>query len=348
VPKTARSLGILIASALKGAWRSSAPAPALSPDQLAEITPAILHGGAGALLWWHIRNSSLSNSEAGAELQQAYLLHTLEAAVHEREVQQATDFLRSRNLEPILAKGCAVARLYPEPGLRPFGDFDLYVRPEDHARAVAILAGPGAPQLSLDMHAGFKELDDRSFDELYARSQLVALAGVNVRMPGPEDHLRLLSLHTLRHGAWRPIWLCDIAVVFEHAAPAFDWEYFLSGDVRRTDWVVCALGLAHELLDMNADTTRLRSRMSSLPYWLVPEVLRQWATPMVPQGRRLPMEHFLRDPKGVVSALRERWPNGIEATVDVGGPFNYLPRLPFQLADCAYRIFKFLSGPSSR
>jgi hypothetical protein len=339
-------LGILIASALKGAWQSASPVPALSADQLAEIVPFILTGGAGALFWWHIRNSPLSRSESADSLRQAYLLHSLEAAVHEREIKQGIDFLRSRNVEPILGKGFAIARLYPEPGLRPFGDFDFYVRPDEYPNAMKAAESPDAPNLSLDLHQSCRELNDRSYDKLFGSSQLISLGGVEVRILGPEDHLRLLCLHTLHHGAWRAIWLCDIAVALESCVRDLDWNYFLSGDARRTDWVVCALGLAHQLLDIKIDAPRIVSRAQKLPYWLVPEVLKQWGRPIVPQGRRMPMKHVLRHPKGIVSALRERWPNGIEATVDVEGSFNNIPRLPFQLADCACRALKFLASPS--
>jgi hypothetical protein len=39
-----------------------------------------------------------------------------------------------------------------------------------------------------------------------------------------------------------------------------------------------------------------------------------------------------------------RWPNGIEATVGLRGPFNGLPRLPFQVAECVTRTARFTFG----
>jgi hypothetical protein len=39
--------------------------------------------------------------------------------------------------------------------------------------------------------------------------------------------------------------------------------------------------------------------------------------------------------------LLVRWPNPVEATVGVGGPFNGVPRLPFQVADCVLRAAQF-------
>jgi hypothetical protein len=341
-------LGVLIAAALKGAWRTTSPTLELAEDQLNEILPFILTGGAGALFWWHISGSPQSQSKSAEALKQAYLLHTLQAAVHEQEIKQGIEFLRSRDVEPILGKGCAIARLYPEPGLRPFGDFDLYVSPDKYDDLIKVMKSPEAPDLPLDLHQGCAELDDRRFEDLVSHSKVISYGGAEVRILGPEDHLRLLCLHTLRHGAWRPIWLCDIAVAYESSVREFDWDYLLSGDEQRTDWVVCTLGLAHQLLDLRIDAPRSESRVRKLPHWLVPETLKQWGTPIVPQGIRMPMRHFLKHPKGVVSALLERWPNGIEATVDLRGAFNNMPRLPFQLADCASRVIRFLVNPYAR
>ena len=160
-------------------------------------------------------------------------------------------------------------------------------------------------------------------------------------MFGPEDHLRLLCLHFLREGALRPLWLCDIAVALNALPPDFDWGYFLSGDERRTDWAASAIGLAHQLLGANVDGLPVEARAKNLPHWLVPVVLQQWGTGKVTKGRRTPMAIHLRHPSGVLQSLRERWPNAIEATVGMKGPFNNWPRLPYQLGDCVRRTAGF-------
>lgn len=54
------------------------------------------------------------------------------------------------------------------------------------------------------------------------------------------------------------------------------------------------------------------------------------------------MKNYLENPKGVWSALLTRWPNGIEASVDLHAPFNNFPRLPLQIADCFYRTYRFI------
>ena len=50
----------------------------------------------------------------------------------------------------------------------------------------------------------------------------------------------------------------------------------------------------------------------------------------------------------MLEALVQRWPNPIEATLNVGGPFNDLPRLPFQLAECVRRTAGFAGRAAAR
>jgi len=54
------------------------------------------------------------------------------------------------------------------------------------------------------------------------------------------------------------------------------------------------------------------------------------------------MVRYLRDPSGLLTDLRNRWPNPIEATVSVGGPFNESPRMLFQIGDCIARTARFV------
>lgn len=333
--------GNLIATALAGVWRHPSPELRLSIEELSDIAPILFQSGGAALGWRRISQSDWQTSPLAFQLQQAYRLHRLQSAIHERELLQIVTLLKSAGWEPLLGKGWAVARLYPEQGLRPYGDFDLYVRAEEYSAVMLELRNFDAKISSVDLHCGVSELNDRGLDQLYRRAQLVTLGELNVRVFGPEDHLRLLCLHMFHHGAWRPLWLCDIAVAFENRPTDFDWDYFLSGDQRRTDAVRCAIGLAHQLLGACVEGTPVEKRAKQLPSWLVPAVLRQWGRGQSPHGTRMPMAHYLRHPSGGIEALRIRWPNAIEATVNVHGPFNELPRLPFQVGECLRRTARF-------
>ena len=59
---------------------------------------------------------------------------------------------------------------------------------------------------------------------------------------------------------------------------------------------------------------------------------------------RSPLAALPRQPVGAWREIRHHWPNGIEATVGVGGPFNEWPRLPFQVGAVAVRAIRFLAA----
>jgi hypothetical protein len=332
IPALAR--GRAVASALGGSWRPRPPALALSQAALEGIAPLALATGAAGLIWWRVHDPALRASPAASRLQAAYRLQATLAAVHEHQLQHAVTLLRSAGAEPVLMKGWAAARLYPRPGLRPYGDLDLCVRPGQYATARAALASATGKGCPVDLHAGVPLLPDRSLEDLYGRSRVDTAGGAEVRVLGAEDHLRLLCLHLLDHGAWRPLWLCDVAAAVEALPAGFDWDYFLGGSARRADWATCALGLARDLLGARLGGTPTAVSARKLPPWLLPAVLRQWGAP---RRQREPLLFRLRLRAGVWEGLRDSWPDPITATLGVGGPINRLPRLPFQIAQCFKR-----------
>lgn len=336
--------GRLIASALTGAWRGAPPAPTQSEEELARVAPLLAGSGAAALGWWRVRESPLRVSPAGFDLHDAYRLHALHAALREREIQQVFKLLRSAGVEPLLIKGWAIARLYPHTGLRPYGDIDLCVRPDQQAAAEAALQSPEGQRYWVDLrHGDTTDLYGQGFEEWHGRSSLVRLGEVDVRIPGPEDHLRILCLHLLKHGAWRPLWLCDIGAALESRPAEFDWDRLLSGGRRRANWVACTIGLAHRLLGARLEGTPVADRGARLPAWLLPSVLKQWESPCsVQHAPPELMTVSLRHPARVPRAIRRRWLNPIEATIDLRAPFNGLPRLPFQVGSLLYRTAQFL------
>jgi hypothetical protein len=330
--------GAHVAAVLAGSWRAEPPPLDVSARDLIAVAPFLLQTGAAGLAWWKIRRSPVASSTAG-ELHDAYRLFALQAVLHEQRVARAFAALRAGGVEAILGKGWAMARQYPDPGLRPYGDIDLYVRPEHHPAALEALEDP--QREGVDLHRGFAELDDRQPDELLARSRVEILRGVEVRVFGAEDHIRLLALHMLRHGVLRPLWLCDVALALESRPPDFDWGAFNGGSRRRSAWVRSAFALAHALLGARLDGVRMPEGAARLPRWLVPAVLRQWSAFVPPHGSRAPMAASLRHPAAFLPGLLLRWPNPVEATVGVGGPFNGMPRLPFQIGDCLLRTAQF-------
>lgn len=337
--------GSLIAKVLESSWRQSPSSLTISHKELDIVTPSLLKSGAGALGWKRAGNSELRTTPAALELEQAFRLHALQSAIHERDIEQALKLFRSAGVEPILVKGWAIARLYPEVGLRPYGDLDLCVAPKEHPAARLALKKEAYTTFNVDLHRGFKTLDDRSWDELWSRSYLVKLADLEVRVLSPEDHLRVLCFHFLREGAWRPLWLCDIAVGLEMRPADFDWGLFSGSNDRRQKWSACAIALAHQLLGAKMDGVPEAIHNARLPNWLLPSVLKAWEVRAMSKRHRTPTSTAWRNPNQALKLdyLRSHWPNPIEATIGVNGPFNEMPRLPFQVGNCAARAFHFFA-----
>jgi hypothetical protein len=339
--------GSLLARVLSLAWRQSPGEISLSANELADILPLILGSGAGGLLWLKCRNSTLQSSGVAFQLQQAYRHHTLEAARHQRDIKTIFSLLRSNNIEPMLIKGWSIARLYPEKGMRPYDDTDLIVRGDQYSRAQAIVDDQKSTEFGVDLHDMAEAFGYGKEDDLFANSCLVKLDDVDIGVPSMEDSLRIMCVHFLRHGAFRPLWLCDVAVAVESRPADFDWERCLGRNKRAADWVACAIGLAHKLLGARIDDTPVKRRAENLPSWLVPTVLNQWEKPFARDhgvGRhRAPLAKYLRRPSGIFEDIGHRWPNPIEATVYMRGPFNELPRFPFQIGECAARAARFIA-----
>ena len=331
-----------MASVLVGAWRRTPPVFEMSSEDLQRITLGLLRLKIGALGWWRVRHSTLRTSPAGIQLRGAYDRNSVQAAFHGRSLACVVMRLRSVGVEPLLMKGAAIARLYAERGLRPFDDLDVCVRPDQYGMAQAVLRDWGSGLTPVDLHSGFPRIYGRSWEELYARSQLATLGGIEVRVLSAEDHLRVLCLHQLKHGAPSPLWLCDVAVALEARPRVFDWDRVLGPNRRQADWMACAIGLAHQLLEVPIDDTPVANRAKRLPAWLAPSVLQQWAHQTAadfhgPFASAPAWRFLIQAPE----TLRQYWPNPVAASVHLHVPFNGIPRLPIQAVDAGGRLIRF-------
>lgn len=349
-------MGRVLANVLTGAWRASRDATDLSEDDLSLVIPLLYKSGDAALAWWRIRHTSLASSPTGKLLHDAYRHLRLAARLHEQEIRKVVSLLRNEGVEPVLVKGWAVARMYPDSGLRPYGDIDLCVAPDQFHKGREILKRLASVEGHfVDLHYGFTKLHGlqkwharhRShhkpdanatvvWNELYKRSRLVDLGEDKIRVLSDEDHLRVLSLHLLRSGSWRPLWLCDVALVLEARTPGFDWNICLGQDKRETDWIACTIGLAHQLFDVDVENTPVAERARNLPRWLVPAVLRQWSRCRNSHaaGTAIPtLLSGMNQPRKVINELYVRWDNPVRSTAALRQRFNNWPRWPYQLAE---------------
>jgi len=333
--------GSRVAEALAGSWRPDPPTPGLTQEEWTRTAPALLRTGAGGLGWWKLRGSSLASSPVGMELRNAYRLHTVDGRHQELRLARALRLFADAGIEPVLAKGWAVARLYPHVGLRPYGDLDLHVSPEAHGAAFALLPECQREGLLVDLHRGVPHVG-RTWEDILARSGYVELGETRVRVMGAEDHLALLCAHLLSHGAWRPLWLCDVALFVESLPAGFDWDRLHSLSAREAEQVRLVVLLAHRLLGARIDATPW-SPDARLPGWLPAATLRAWE-----KGGHYSLTTAIAltevHPRAFLESVRVRWPNAIEATVRWRAPYNGFPRLPFQIVDATVRGLRALAG----
>lgn len=332
-----RSLGLSVSHALVGSWRPIVPDLPFRDTEIERVAELLLATGAGALAW---RAKSVRLSESYEQrVRDCYLRYAVHAIQHEQEILAAFHAMRSAGIEPILFKGWATARHYAEPGLRPSGDIDLCVHCSQLKQATQLARKLGSEGLWIDLK--HVETEHLHFEEFFAASELVDLNGTAIRIPSPEDHLRILCFHFLKHGASRPLWLCDVGAALESRSTHFDWDRCLGTQRRVARWILCTIILSHRLLGAVISGTPAESFSYDLPAWLMPAVLKQWGRPRSPHAQDLMTfgDHF-KSFSNVVElgrAVRLRWPSPIQATIATGGEFNGLPRILFQLKDCFKR-----------
>src|SRR5258706_7160244 len=190
--------GSRIAELLSGCWRDQVEPAGLSDESVREISSIVFASGSAALAFRRL---------PGLELfRDAHLVSRVRSVFREEQTLAAVQFLRSKGVEPLVIKGWAAARIYAEPGCRPYADVDVCVSPEDYDRAIAAAASAPPEAGSIDVHFprsrrpvpgrslrktgdDLRELDDRDWDDVVAHSVPVVAAGGQIRIPGGEDHL---------------------------------------------------------------------------------------------------------------------------------------------------------------
>ena len=171
------------------------------------------------------------------------------------------------------------------------------------------------------------------------------LDDLEVRVLSAEDNLRFLCLHLLRHGAVRALWLCDIAMALETRPARF-------GLGSRAARLAPAGRLGGLRFRACAPVVRGRSsrhacrrpRAKAAQVACLDSSRRVGHAIQIPRTARayscaIPLSMM----RGLIKELPHHWPNPIEATMTLEGPFNDLPRLPFQVGHVFSRAAAMLA-----
>jgi hypothetical protein len=353
--------GLPVARVLEGAWRRKPAELNLSANELGDIVSLLIGSGVGALAWSRVsRVPHLRDKSEAAILQDTYRTFVVEEMKYAASLRFLVELFAEAGLDPLFFKGSVVGRHYAETHLRPSGDIDICAPPGRYNETRALLrrfsnplasnpgfglsqetgqfavnCGPGLCEV--DLHSSLDRFGLPSLEAVFARSEVITLGGTSVRAPSAEDHLRLIAIHFLSHGGWRPVWLCDVAAVLEDLPQNFDWDRCLGDEPRSACWISSVIELAHHLLGASVDRVPPNCRVQRLPKWLTRTTLQEWQTPVETRYKgaslafSLARPQRLLDPRNLVMDLKARWPNGIQATIETGGPFNEGARLPYQI-----------------
>jgi hypothetical protein len=323
--------GEWIARTLRGAWRpEKIPLQSVDLEHVAAILPSMVRSGSAGLLWRRLSVTDGGSEHPQAEsLRHCYWKQALDDGLRSRQIAEVAAALATIGIVPVLIKGWSVARAYPEQGLRPYCDIDLVVDPTRAADARARLR---EVPVFVDLHVAIPYAGD----EARRRLQRVSVGGAEIDLLSEEDQLRLLCLHLLNHGASRPIWLCDIAVLLETSSAGFDWDYFFTGGVGRPDALRASLALAAEILGALVDHVPMAG--AGLPRWLPRSLLAEWGGGFEPLNN---LDRLPRTPRGLLREARLRWPNPILATAALDAPYDDSTRLPLQIVNYLSRTARF-------
>ncbi len=248
--------------------------------------------------------------------------------------------LKTIDVEAVLIKGLAAARNYSDTKPRNYSDIDIAVSRTDYQSTLDFQNGPDFDARRVDLHNELRELDTLPWDELFARSIVLEIHGGKVRIPCPEDHLRIMATHWLNDGGENYERLWDIYYAVANRPPDFDWSKCLDplSSIRR-GWILCTIGLAHKYLDLDISDLPFRAEATKIPSWVINALEREWASDL----RTRPLQSCLKDPKLFLRQLRKRIPpNPIQATIQMEAPLDDRGRTLLQLRNIGRRTLPSL------
>jgi len=184
-------------------------------------------------------------------IKQHALAQTFQTLRLDSELRVVVGALNEKSIPVVVLKGPVLAQsLYPEPGLRPFGDVDILIHERDLAAVSAFLEARGyhdknedeGPVRLHEAHGLFQRIfvdDERetvvevhcdhlqigvepiSMTEIWGRCEDVTFGRANARALEETDMFVQLCVHLHRHGFERLIWFKDLDLLVRKCR--LDW-----------------------------------------------------------------------------------------------------------------------------
>lgn len=264
----------------------------------------------------------------------------IDSKAKEHRLAELFRIFQSNSVDAVVLKGWAVGRFFPIERPRVYTDIDIALPPDDFHRVRRLLQ-ESRLNFQVDLHDGLRNLDTRSWADVFSSTQLIELNGTPVRLLSDEDNLRLTCVHWLTDGGVYKERLWDIFHLVQNRKPGFDWEHCLDsdGEIRRT-WVIAAIAAAIEYLEMDKGGLPVELRQTDLPWWFRETLENEWR---LGAYVRVPLHVCLGSPKLMFQQIRRRFPpNKIAATVEIEKPIDTGGRSLIQMRSLARRTFSLL------
>jgi len=209
----------------------------------------------GPLLWRAMTAAGCADSlgPEGVRLKELSDTFRMQAlTLHPHAVALAVAPLTDAGLKPLIMKGPTLMDRYPETGLRPMDDIDLFLPAGDHERAIDVLCAsgwtvsramtrglydtqfrhPGLPSIPLELHLGLEGWHERSnrIEPTWLWEQRIPAEYLGTPAFGLPLEVEVVSLaaHAGKpyHGFDRLIWLADLTMAVTDAQEhgEIDWD----------------------------------------------------------------------------------------------------------------------------
>ena len=219
---------------------------------------AALANRVGALFWRGLAAAGAQDSLG--EVREALMREAAARRAHARTLlplamARIVEPLRAAGLEPLIFKGPAVARRYPEVGLRPMDDIDVILPRRAHRTGLrallengwrdmghrrtdvarpgdnydTVLVHPELPQMPVELHWDVAAWHERATAvrsrDLWNSRREASFFGTEAFALPPEEDLVALANHAGKpsHHFARLIWVVDLVVV-ARTAEGLDWD----------------------------------------------------------------------------------------------------------------------------
>lgn len=194
-------------------------------------------------------------------------------------------FLAERNLFPLVVKGIVCRSLWQDPELRPSGDEDLLIHPEELPAYREALAEYGMTALSsseseatyhapntgllIEIHTclfpeNHKVIGsmNRFFSDVFTTAETHTVEGIPLRVPDPTLHLLYLFLHALKHFLYSGVGirqLCDITLFAERFGSVICWDTIRAAmdELNATVWYSSILAICRDRLALVPESAHL-------------------------------------------------------------------------------------------